>query len=303
VLADPARLHQVLWNLVKNAVKFTPPGGTVTVRTAASAAGDSEAALRTDPPALLIEVADTGIGIAPDALPRIFNAFEQGDRTRARQFGGLGLGLAISRALVEAHGGELTAASDGPGAGATFALRLPRSAEPAADDSAADTTDTTDHGATVTGAADDPTTRAPAGLQTTGRSVGQGAGDALASSRVLLVEDHADTARMLSRLLSSSGHSVETATSVASALGLADQHPFDILISDIGLPDASGYELMEQISRRFGIRGIALSGYGMERDMQRSRDAGFSEHLVKPINLEQLEAVIRRVAKTENAPV
>ena len=138
-MADPARLHQVLWNLVKNAVKFTPAGGTVTVRTVEPTGDDLAAAAYSasgGDPLFVIEVIDTGIGIGPDVLPRIFNAFEQGDRRRSHQFGGLGLGLAISRALVEAQGGELTAASEGPGGGSTFTLRLPSSPEPVAKEEA-----------------------------------------------------------------------------------------------------------------------------------------------------------------------
>jgi signal transduction histidine kinase/ActR/RegA family two-component response regulator len=252
VEGDAARLQQVFWNLLKNAIKFTPKGQRISIATAS--AGDAR---------LRVEITDTGVGIPADVLPRLFNAFEQGSPSITRQFGGLGLGLAISKAVVDLHGGSIEARSAGLGRGASFTVELP----------------TTTH---ISSDNHPPVSRAGSN------------GHHL--PRILLVEDHADTARMLARLLSSSGHSVETAASVASALELAEKHPFDVIISDIGLPDASGYELMEQISRRHGIRGIALSGYGMERDMQRSRDAGFSEHLVKPINLEQLEAVIRRVA-------
>ena len=114
--------------------------------------------------------------------------------------------------------------------------------------------------------------------------------------RVLLVEDHADTARVLSRLLKASGHAVQTAATVAAALELAGSHAFDIVVSDLGLPDMTGYELMEQIRRIYGIKGIAMSGYGMEEDIRKSEDAGFSEHLVKPVNIERLEQSIYRVA-------
>jgi CheY-like chemotaxis protein len=114
---------------------------------------------------------------------------------------------------------------------------------------------------------------------------------------VLLVEDHADTARALSKLLSRSGYPVRTASNVADALRIADAEAFDVVVSDIGLPDASGYDLMRQLSRRHGIKGIALSGYGMDEDMRRSREAGFVDHLTKPISLPQLEAVLRRVTE------
>jgi two-component system CheB/CheR fusion protein len=213
----------------------------------------------------LIEVKDSGVGIPPEVLPRIFDAFEQGEQRMMRQFGGLGLGLAIARAVVEMHGGTISAASDGRDQGATFIVRL---------DAAAPARKTTD---------------APAAGPQAAVRVDP------ARSRVLLVEDHPDTARTLARLLTLSGYEVQTAHSVASALQLADTEPFDVVVSDIGLPDATGYELMEQVRDRFGIKGIALSGYGMEEDMRKSRKAGFVEHVLKPVNVSQLSAVIRRV--------
>ena len=254
VTADPARLQQVFWNLLRNATKFTPEGGNITVRTS-NPGSDGR---------LLVEIKDSGVGIAADNLPRIFDAFEQGDARTTLLFGGLGLGLAIAKAVVEMHGGTIIAASDGPDQGATFTVQLDA---------------------------------APEGVVKEGpvpRTVPTGRQESRAS-RVLLVEDHPDTARTLARLLTGSGYDVKTADSVASALQLAAAAPFDILISDIGLPDATGYELMEQIRDRYGIKGIALSGYGMDDDMRKSRDAGFVEHIVKPINLGQLQAIIQRV--------
>jgi CheY-like chemotaxis protein len=118
----------------------------------------------------------------------------------------------------------------------------------------------------------------------------------------MVVEDHADTARVLSRLLKASGHLVSTATSAADALALADQHPFDIVISDLGLPDMTGYELMQTIKDRHGVKGIAMSGYGMEEDISRGEQAGFSAHLTKPVNFDQLQQAIRRVAQTVQSP-
>jgi CheY-like chemotaxis protein len=252
--ADPARLQQVFWNLLRNAVKFTPEGGDVVVRTSNDGDGGQ----------LLIEVRDSGVGIPAEVLPRVFDAFEQGEQRMTRQFGGLGLGLAIAKAVVEMHGGMIGAASAGPGRGATFTVRL----------------NTVAAGQATRRPAPDRPEAGPA--------------DA-ARSRVLLVEDHPDTARTLARLLVMAGYDVRATHSVASALQLAAAEPFDVIVSDIGLPDATGYELMQEVRDRYGLKGIALSGYGMEEDMRKSREAGFVEHVIKPINVAQLSAVIRRV--------
>ncbi|MDP9175386.1 MAG: ATP-binding protein [Planctomycetota bacterium] len=253
--ADPARLQQVFWNLIRNAVKFSAEGGTITVRTW-NPQGDGQ---------LNVEVRDNGIGIEADLLPRIFDAFEQGDARMTHQFGGLGLGLAIAKAVVEMHGGTIAAASDGPKKGATFTVMLDAVSANSAERQRTDT----------------PRCLAAAPPQ--------------APRRVLLVEDHPDTARTMARLLTRSGFAVMTAGSVASALKIAAAESFDVVVSDIGLPDASGYELMRQIRDRYGIKGIALSGYGMEEDMRKSREAGFVDHVVKPVNVAELEAIIRRV--------
>jgi hypothetical protein len=251
VIGDSARLEQVFWNLLKNAIKFTPERRRILVRTRDVGGGR-----------VRVEVVDTGVGIPPEALPRLFNAFEQGNAAVTHQFGGLGLGLAISKAVVDLHGGTIHAHSDGAGAGATFAVEL----------------------ATAAAARNGEHAPAPS-KSTNGKHL----------PRVLLVEDHADTARALSRLLKNSGYPVRTAGTVADALRLADAETFDLVVSDIGLPDATGYDLMRALRDRHGIKGIALSGYGMDEDMRRSREAGFVDHLTKPINLPQLEAVIRRV--------
>lgn len=259
VSVDPARLQQVFWNLVRNAVKFTPDGGEVAVRTWNAEANGH----------LHVEVRDTGIGIAPDVLPRIFDAFEQGDLRMTRQFGGLGLGLAIAKAVVEMHGGTITASSEGRNRGAAFEVAIE-----------------TDSASSSEGARSSASDSA--------------SNQILTRSRVLLVEDHLDTARVLAKLLRGSGYDVKTANSAASALQLAAVEPFDVVVSDIGLPDATGHELMEQIRDRYGIKGIALSGYGMEDDVRKSRDAGFVDHVIKPVNLAQLEAVIERVIGTRD---
>ncbi len=254
VSADPARLEQVFWNLLRNAVKFTPDGGEIIVKTWNDAEGR-----------LCAEVKDSGVGIDPAMLPKVFNAFEQGESRMYGKFGGLGLGLAIAKAVVEMHGATLSAASEGHGRGSAFTVRLPiMKPQPRKDKPAGDS---------------------PGGEIHTG-----------AGARILLVEDHPDTVRMLARLLKLSGFDVKTACSAAAALQLAATEPFDILVSDIGLPDATGYELMSAIRDQFGIKGIALSGYGMEEDLRKSKDAGFADHLVKPVSVAHLRAVIERVA-------
>jgi CheY-like chemotaxis protein/two-component sensor histidine kinase len=254
ISADPARLQQVLWNVLKNAIKFTPAEGIVSVKTA-----------RLDPERCEVRVQDSGIGIPADILPRIFNAFEQGDTHITKQFGGLGLGLAISRALVELHGGAIRAESEGQGRGATFIVELPGKA-------AAHTVE-----APGADAADDRNAK---------------------RIRVLLVEDHADTARALARFLRAAGMVVVAAGDVTSAIAAAERESFDLVVSDLGLPDGDGYEIMRAIRARRVIPGIAMSGYGMDEDIRRSREAGFTEHLVKPIGLPQLISAIRRVTET-----
>ncbi len=254
--ADAARLQQVFWNVLKNAVKFSPPGGSIAIRCRPDA-GDA-----------VVEIRDDGIGIEPDALGRIFNAFEQAERRVTRQFGGLGLGLAISKTLVELHGGTISAASAGPGSGATFTIRLPRCPVPG-----------------VTPAPHRAALVPDNGNPRSGHGV-----------RILLVEDHGDTARILQRLLRSAGYEVETAGNVATALALAVPGRFDLLVSDLGLPDGSGLDLMRGLrAHGCALPGIALTGYGQEEDLERTRAAGFRAHLTKPVDLEQLEGAIDSV--------
>ncbi len=258
VLGDAARLQQVLWNLLKNAIKFTPPGGSVAVRTYDTA---------TD--RIGIDVKDTGSGIESDILGKIFNAFEQGGTHVTRQFGGLGLGLAISKVLTEMHGGMLTASSGGKGLGATFTLDLEVAAPQ--EKSAADRA-----------GGSSPVAHPIAPVEEM-------------RSRILLVEDHQDTARLMKRLLGSLGHDVKIAGTVALALETADAYTFDLVISDLGLPDGNGYELMRELLKKHSMVGIALSGYGMEEDVKQGKDAGFVAHLTKPINMDQLEVTIQRI--------
>jgi PAS domain S-box-containing protein len=263
--ADPARLSQVFRNLLTNAVKFTPEGGTIRIRTW-SEPNAGLAAQRV----LVVEVADTGMGIRSDLLPKIFSAFDQGEQGTARRFGGLGLGLTISRAIVERHGGSLSVASPGTGQGATFTVRIPVGAE-----------------ITALGELPEP-----------GSPLSPTAGTAdLPALHVLLVEDHADTAQAMSDLLSALGHRVTVVGTVAAALDIAGTgEPIDLVVSDLGLPDGNGHDLMRELAGRHGLRGIALSGYGMEEDIRHSHEAGFEKHLTKPVDLEIFKAAIRQVA-------
>lgn len=252
-LADPARLQQVMWNLLKNAIKFTPEGGAVAVTT-----------YRPENGRVRFQVKDTGIGFEPDAVAHMFDAFEQGGERITRKFGGLGLGLAISKSLIDQHHGTLTAESPGAGKGAVFTVDLP-AAPPVL--------------ALPPGDATQP---APA-----------------TSFRLLLIEDHDDTAQALGRFLHLEGYKVTRASDAAQALELLGRESFDLVMSDIGLPDSSGYELMKIIRARWKIKGIAMSGYGMEDDIRRSHESGFSEHLVKPVKLSVLEETIRRLLQPE----
>jgi PAS domain S-box-containing protein len=251
VMGDSARLQQVFWNLIKNSIKFTPTGGRIMIR---SANVDSR---------IQIEISDTGIGIDEELLPRIFDAFEQGGQHVTRTFGGLGLGLAISRTLVDVHGGTISAASPGSGHGATFSVEL----------------ETCDGEPERSNGQDDAE-------ENTADNLGV---------RILIVEDNTDTNRLMQYLLERQGFGVQTAHSIQSALEAAGAHDFDLVISDIGLPDGSGIDLIRTLRMKSAIKGIAVSGYGMEDDIRRSMEAGFSEHLTKPINFRQLKAAIRKI--------
>jgi PAS domain S-box-containing protein len=265
VHADPIRLQQVLWNLVKNAIKFTPRGGRVTVGSRDhTAVGNGAAGTE-----LVIEVSDTGIGIEADALPRIFELAERGEITAAtRRFGGLGLGLMLSRSIVAQHGGRLAAASAGVGQGATFTLELPSVPAPAALASAAGRS----------------------------RDAGAAGGSASRSVKILLVDDNADTLKSLATILRRKGHDVRAALDMATSLRLASEVDFDLLISDIELPDGSGLELMQTIRSHRSVPGIALSGFGSPEDFEQSRSAGFARHLIKPVDFRQLEQAIQELA-------
>ena len=277
VLADSSRMTQVFWNLLQNACKFTPDFGSIDVRVyndkpVGGPAGESN-------PDLIVEVSDSGIGISPENMPHIFNAFEQGEHSRSRLFGGLGLGLAISRAIVELHGGSIIATSEGKDKGAKFIIRL-RAVEAAA--------------------AARPHSTRPASA----------AGSAISprSLRVLLVEDHPDTAQQLKRLLQRAGHEVTWAGSIREARELieassedSEDRGFNILISDLGLPDGSGHELMRDLASQHRMPGIALSGYGMKDDILDSMAAGFSRHITKPVDWQELKIAIQKIAAEQES--
>ena len=248
---DGVRIQQILWNLLRNSVKFTPEGGRITVR---SSAGDGQ---------LRIDVIDTGIGIDPESIHKLFTPFEQTNRFITQHFGGLGLGLTISRRLAELHGGTITCHSDGRDLGATFTLTLPAAPAPKGNARSCDGTT----------AASGPHRRL----------------------NILLVEDHHDTRHTMARLLGER-HTVRAVGTLAAALRFAETEPFDLVISDLGLPDGSGLDLMRQLKSRQGVKGICLSGFGMEDDVAQSAEAGFSRHLTKPIDVRALEDAIDDLA-------
>ncbi len=250
IRADCIRLQQVFWNLINNAVKFTPHGGQVAIRT-----------FNNDSGRFHFEITDHGIGIEPDRLASLFKPFEQADPSVTRQFGGLGLGLAISKHLVQLHRGTIEAESRGRSFGSTFKVTL-------------------------------ETVRAE--LATTRRG-SRAARRPPKPLRILLVEDHRDTRRTLSRLLTHFGHEVLAADNVHRALEIIGSGEIDVLLCDIGLPDGSGYEVITQAKGKRPIHAVALTGFGTEEDIRRSKEAGFDLHLVKPIDLHELQTVLEKV--------
>jgi len=251
---DAVRLEQALWNLIRNAIKFTPEGGRVTIRTG-----------NPSPQRLWVQVRDTGIGFDPRDSDKLFGAFEQGGRHITRQFGGLGLGLAIGTAILVAHGGTIRADSKGLNLGATFTLELPL--------------------------------RSLAPLPLLPVTPVPGVPVEIRRLRILLVEDHKDTRAMLQLYLQAAKNDVTSAATARQALEIADMQKFDLVVSDLGLPDeGGGFALMSRLRDRYGLKGIAVSGYGMEEDVSRSVAAGFTHHLTKPISLGRLKALIAEVS-------
>jgi signal transduction histidine kinase len=259
VKGDHARLMQIAWNLVHNAAKFTPAGGRLTIRT--SNPDDSPAGAATGAGRLAVELQDTGQGIEPEMLPRIFEPFEQGRTASNPRSTGLGLGLSICRSLAVAHGGSLEASSPGPGLGSTFRLVL----EPVA--------------APLVGNRNAAPTHPP---------------QLRRRLKILLVEDNRDTLHFLALVLGHRGHQVRKAKNLAEARASVSSD-LDIVISDIELPDGTGMELMRELATNHRLPGIAMSGFGSEEDVRFSREAGFAAHLTKPIDVARLEAAIEQL--------
>ncbi len=251
IRADAVRLQQIFWNILKNAAKFTARGGAVMVRTRNPVER---------PEIFEVEIIDNGIGIEPEMLDRVFDAFIQEEHGHGHRFGGIGLGLAISHRLVELQNGRISAESKGRGQGATFRIHLPLAGA-------------------ETRAEEAPATATPAAT-------------APAARHILLVEDHEQTRTTLMQLLRRRGHVVTGVASIQAARERAAQGDCDLLISDLGLPDGDGHDLMAELAQEHGLPGIALSGYGMEQDVARSRASGFCAHLTKPVDIRALEAAI-----------
>jgi signal transduction histidine kinase/CheY-like chemotaxis protein len=260
VFADALRVQQIFLNLIKNAVKFTPVGGQITVE---SSVTDNK---------LIIRVADTGVGMLPEELAGIFTAFSRDNHAPnggTNRFGGLGLGLAISQRLAEFHAGKIHAASAGRDQGSTFSVELPLAQ---AQEQNADTVN-------------EPPDPLPV-------SAGRGSG-----VRVLVVEDHEPTRLALTQLLLRRRYKVTAAATLAEARTLASAQRFNVLISDLGLPDGNGCDLMAEFRTRFEVQGIALTGYGMEQDVARSQQAGFGAHLTKPVRVAALDKALADILK------
>ena len=251
-MGDAARLQQVFWNVLSNAVKFTPEGGKVLIETRNVPDGGIE-----------VVVKDTGIGVPREHLKTIFNAFDQGRPPTAKRFDGLGLGLTIAKALVEAQAGSIFADSEGAGKGCSIHIQMP---------------------VTELTAALEPQTDEPAPSS-----------EPAPALHLLLVEDHQDSALVLARLLKQRGYVVHLAHSVSDALKVYNSEAIDLVISDVGLPDGTGPELIRKINAVRTVPSIAISGFGMEHDLARSRAAGFQLHLIKPVTVQKLEEAIRQV--------
>jgi PAS domain S-box-containing protein len=273
ITGDADRLRQAVWNLLSNAVKFTPAGGKVTVR------------LAREDCHIEIAVSDTGKGISPEYLPRVFNRFSQEDSSTTRKYGGLGLGLSIVRHVAELHGGSVRAASEGVGRGATFVIRLPMSVEPTAEPRKAASHKITGH--------------AP-------HETARGEGAQLNGARVLVVDDDADTRQLLKRVLESHGAAVKTAASAAEALEMIAAGPPDALVADIGMPGEDGYSLMRKVRRLPSSHGgtvpaLALTAYARPEDRARALTAGFQQYVAKPVEPDELTAVVAKLAGRQDA--
>jgi PAS domain S-box-containing protein len=256
---DPARLEQVVGNLLTNAAKYTEAGGRIWL----TAAGQPDRAV--------VKVRDTGVGIAPELLPRIFDLFTQAERTLDRSQGGLGVGLTLVKSLVELHGGTVIAHSGGPGQGSEFTLELPVIPRPAVP----------------------PVEAAGAHEPATGLL------------RVLVVDDNLDTADSLALLLKLQGYEVGTANDGIKALQVASAFRPDVILLDIGLPGADGYQVALRVRQQKGLEKVvlvAMTGYGQEADRQRSHEAGFDYHLVKPADPVKVQELLALLANRPQPP-
>ncbi|HEY0008206.1 MAG TPA: ATP-binding protein, partial [Tepidisphaeraceae bacterium] len=257
VMADSDRLRQVVWNLLSNAVKFTPQGGTVNIGMWRRGGW------------VEIRVTDSGRGIAPDMVDHVFERFNQSDPASTRRSGGLGLGLAISRQLVELHGGTITAASEGPGKGAAFTVMLPLPSG-------------------------DMAQQLEAAFDLTGR---------LKGVRILLVEDDETTRDAMTAVLKKTGAIVQAVDSVDDALAAIDKERPDLLLSDIGLPLKDGYHLVRELRQREldnnqpALPAVALTAFGRLMDQAKGLESGFNEHLSKPIEPRRLVAILQRLVR------
>lgn len=251
--ADPARLQQIVTNLLSNAARYSDPGGKIWISAAVSGA------------TVVLRVRDRGIGIAKELLPKVFGLFVQADRSLSRSQGGLGIGLALVRSLVELHGGSVEATSDGPGEGSEFVVRLP-CAEPLA-------------------------------LRGSMAAEREGGGELPVVSvgcRVVIIDDNVDAALSLAEILEEWGCSVRTAHDGRTGIEAALEHRPTLILLDVGLPDVSGYEVAVRLRAALdaGARIVAITGYGQSSDRERSREAGFDLHIVKPLNLALLKTLV-----------
>ncbi|HEU4873878.1 MAG TPA: ATP-binding protein [Pyrinomonadaceae bacterium] len=254
VQADPVRLEQIIWNLLNNAVKFTPPGGRIEVR------------LDEDGEDIVLTVADNGQGIDTSFLPHIFEIFRQADSGTNRAQSGMGIGLAVVQQLVELHGGSVAAYSAGVGQGAMFTIRLPRSVD---------------------------TKRRPS--LSMDLTIGT-----LQGMEVLVVDDSEDTTEMVRHLLEIGGASVWAATSGAEALRFARERDFDVVLSDISMPEMDGFEFLSRLRDLPGkqdLPAVALTGFGRPEDVQRASDQGFYAHLTKPFDLQTLARLLQKIPR------